>query len=538
MNDIKKTAYFLLSLALWLLLWELAAVRLDEPIFLPRPWNVLEAAGRIVRSETFGTVLSGSLLRIAAGFVVGTLTGVVCAVLSCRSELLAALLRPPLKLIQTVPVASFVILLLLWVDASELSMVIALLIVIPIVFENVSRGLREIDPAMREAASVFQWGVLRRLRYLFLPAAAPYFLAACRAGLGMCWKAGVAAEIIGHARNSVGVQLYNAKLTLDTEALFAWTLLLLLASAVFAYGTLTLLRLLELGLVDPTERYDRRRAAARILGLPAAQKTYVRGTLPAAEKASAAEKLTGSGGQPAPEKQPTPEKQSAAEKLTGSRTQPAPGTVAASVSAITKSYHGKVVVPPVSVEFRVGTVTLLQGPSGCGKTTLLRLLLGLERPDGGSARRAETVGVCFQENRLCEWASAWKNVQLGGTEQSRDEICRALTACGIRETERQPVREFSGGMKRRVALLRALTNPGSLCVLDEPFYGLDEERKTQLAGWVKQKAERSAVVLVTHNASELACFVQEKLPVQLLRWKEAGEISVETELNSDNGIEK
>lgn len=514
MNDIKKTAYFLLSLALWLLLWELAAVRLDEPIFLPRPWNVLEAAGRIVRSETFGTVLSGSLLRIAAGFVVGTLTGVVCAVLSCRSELLAALLRPPLKLIQTVPVASFVILLLLWVDASELSMVIALLIVIPIVFENVSRGLREIDPAMREAASVFQWGALRRLRYLFLPAAAPYFLAACRAGLGMCWKAGVAAEIIGHARNSVGVQLYNAKLTLDTEALFAWTLLLLLASAVFAYGTFTLLRLLELGLVEPTERYDRRRAAARILGLPAAQKTYVRGKLPAAEKASAAEKLTGSGGQPAP------------------------GTVAASVSAITKSYHGKVVVPPVSAEFRVGTVTLLQGPSGCGKTTLLRLLLGLERPDGGSARRAETVGVCFQENRLCEWASAWKNVQLGGSEQSRDEICRALTACGIRETERQPVREFSGGMKRRVALLRALTNPGSLCVLDEPFHGLDEERKTQLAGWVKQKAERSAVVLVTHDASELAYFAQEKLPVQLLRWKEAGEISVETELNSDNGIEK
>ncbi|MDO4317661.1 MAG: ATP-binding cassette domain-containing protein [Lachnospiraceae bacterium] len=515
----KKTIYFLLSLALWLLLWELAAVRMDEPIFLPRPWSVLEAAGRIVRSEAFGTVLSGSLLRIAAGFVLGTAAGVLCAALSSRSELLAALLRPPLKLIKTVPVASFVILLLLWVDASELSMVISLLIVIPIVFENVSKGIGEIDPQMREAAYVFHWKPLQRLRYLVLPAAAPYFLAACRAGLGMCWKAGVAAEIIGHARNSIGIQLYNAKLTLDTEALFAWTLLLLLASAVFAYGTLTLLRFFELCLVDPTERYDKRRAVARILGMPTAAGSLVSRGESAAEAQSVPVEHSVSGKQPVP--QP-----------------PVPGTAAASVSAITKSYYGRIVVPPVSAEFAVGTITILQGPSGCGKTTLLRLLLGLEKPDGGSVRRAETVGVCFQENRLCEWASAWKNVKLGGTGRSREEICRALTACGIRETERQPVREFSGGMKRRVALLRALMNPGSLCVLDEPFHGLDEERKAQLAAWVRQKARAAAVVLVTHDASEIAFFAQENLPMQLLRWNEAGEISVEAELNSDNRNEK
>ncbi len=513
----KKTAYFLLSLVLWLLLWELAAVKLNEPVFLPRPWDVLAAAGRIARSGSFGGILLGSLLRIAGGFLLGTAAGTFCAVLCSRSELLAALLRPPLKLIQTVPVASFVILLLLWVDATELSAVIAFLIVIPIVFENVRKGIEETDPALREAARLFRWNPAQRLRYLVLPAVMPYFFAACRAGLGMCWKAGVAAEIIGHARDSIGVQLYNAKLTLDTEALFAWTLLLLLASAVFSYVMLCLLRFLELLVTDPTERYEKRRAVSRVLGLPSICPDSLIGPAPAGE---------------------TSLREPVGEEVPDALTEPALKTVVAALTEVRKSYHGKTVVPPVSAEFAVGTVTLIQGPSGCGKTTLLRLLLGLEQPDGGSCRRPETVGVCFQENRLCEWTSAWKNVKLGGTARSKEEICRALSQCGIREAKRQPVREFSGGMKRRTALLRALLNPGRLCVLDEPFHGLDEERKAQLAAWVKRKAEQAAVVLVTHDASEVAYFEQSGLPVQKLRWNEAGGIFVETEFNSENREEK
>ena len=491
-QQIKKLAYGIFSVLFWLFLWETAAVRLDEPIFLPRPGAVLETAGSLLKEPKTMQILFGSLLRIAKGFLLGTAAGIVCAALSSCSALFCALLRVPLKLIQTVPVASFVILLLLWVDATELSWVIAFMIVVPLVFENVSRGLREIDPALREASAVFGWKIAKKLRYLLLPAVLPYFLAACRAGLGMCFKAGVAAEIIGHARNSIGVQLYNAKLTLDTQALFAWTLLLLFTSVVFGFVVLLLLRLMKMCLIEPTVFAGGKKAAAKAFH---------------AEDAFLAARGAEQG-------------------------------VVAAVENVTKSYSGKCVVPAVSAEFATGTVTLLQGVSGCGKTTFLRLLLGLEKPDAGNVRRTGAAGVCFQENRLCEWASAWKNVWLGGTKKSREEICCALEACGIDETSRQPVREFSGGMKRRVALLRALLNPGALCILDEPFHGLDEERKAQLAKWIIQKAKSAAVVLVTHDASEEQFFSECGLAIQFLCWEADGALVVKQKINSENREEK
>ena len=142
------------------------------------------------------------------------------------------------------------------------------------------------------------------------------------------------------------------------------------------------------------------------------------------------------------------------------------------------------------------------GASGCGKTTLLRILCGLLPPDSGRIDGAEGAwySAVFQEDRLCENLTAAANIRLvTGNSRSREEIESALAAVGLADCSGKPVREFSGGMKRRTALVRALLAEYSVLVLDEPFKGLDESTREQTAGWCRKMTAGKTVILVTHD---------------------------------------
>ncbi len=175
------------------------------------------------------------------------------------------------------------------------------------------------------------------------------------------------------------------------------------------------------------------------------------------------------------------------------------------VSRLYKSFGDKPVLRDFSAVFPGGALTCLMGPSGCGKTTLLRILMGLEKADAGSVtglpRRLSAV---FQEDRLCEGFSAVSNIRpVTGRSIPAAVIESHLLALGLGGSLSLPVREFSGGMKRRVALARAVLARWELLFLDEPFKGLDEDTRRAAAAYLREHTAGRTVIMVTHDPAEV-----------------------------------
>lgn len=234
-----------LAAAFWLAVWQLAAMALGQEILLVSPVSVFLRLTELVPTGDFWGAVGFSFLRITVGFLLACVLGTGLGALSDRFALARELITPLMSAIKSTPVASFIILVLLWVPSRNLSVVISFLMVTPIVYVNILGGLQHRDPQLAEMARVFQVPAGRRLRYLTLPQVAPFFRSACAAGLGLCWKAGVAAEVIGLPKGSIGERLYQAKIYLDTPDLFAWTAVIILVSLVFER---VFLRLLDAGL--------------------------------------------------------------------------------------------------------------------------------------------------------------------------------------------------------------------------------------------------------------------------------------------------
>lgn len=181
------------------------------------------------------------------------------------------------------------------------------------------------------------------------------------------------------------------------------------------------------------------------------------------------------------------------------------------ISHLSKAYGENKVFSDFSAVFERGKTTCIMAPSGAGKTTLLRILTGLETADAGRIEGMDGLkkSMVFQEDRLCENLSVSANIRLvrqkktwGRDQKEKKEIQEALEAVGLAENGDQQVRELSGGMKRRVALLRALYSDWDILFLDEPFKGLDEETKTQVMCYTKEKCRGKTVIFVTHERSE------------------------------------
>ncbi len=181
-------------------------------------------------------------------------------------------------------------------------------------------------------------------------------------------------------------------------------------------------------------------------------------------------------------------------------------------SDISKSFGDNRVLSGFSHTFRAGSITAVMGASGCGKSTLLSLLMGILKPDSGSVDRPERISAVFQENRLCENLTVSANIRLvTGKRYSCGEIAEELAKIGLAGCENKAVRELSGGMKRRTALLRALLADYDALFLDEPFKGLDAETKRTVMEYCKGKIRGKTVVLVTHDQGECEYMADETI---------------------------
>lgn len=165
--------------------------------------------------------------------------------LAARVALVKELLGIPMAVIKSTPVASFIIIALIWISSKNLSIFISFLMVVPIIYTSTLKGIEEVDKSLLEMAKVFKVNRIKKIRYIYFPEVMPFFISAATVSLGLCWKAGIAAEVIGIPTGSIGERLYQAKIFLSTGELFAWTIVIIFISVIFEKVFLVLFKKLE-----------------------------------------------------------------------------------------------------------------------------------------------------------------------------------------------------------------------------------------------------------------------------------------------------
>lgn len=434
-NKYKKYIGKIFILLFWLGVWQITAMLVNNFLLVVTPLQALRALRTLIVQAEFWKSAVGSLWRIALGFFLGAAFGLLLAAVSDRFRMAEEILRPFMVFCKAVPVAVFAVLLLIWWGSSMLAVAVCFLVVFPNIYLNTLEGLKSADTELLEMAQVFRLPLRTRFFYIYRPALRPFLLSAFQLSLGMCWKSGVAAEVIGTPVHSIGGALYLAKIYLDTADLFAWTAVIILLSVLFEK--------IVFGCVEYFFRWE---PACKRPAMPQKNVTRERRTL--------------------------------------------------CVTDLGKCYHDRWIFRHIDQEFHGGKPYLLDTPSGSGKTTFFRCLSGLVRPEEGTVSGIEAFSVQFQEDRLCEDYSAVKNLEmiLGDSVQARKALERLLP----REALDRPCGELSGGMKRRVSLVRAMEAGAQCILLDEPFTGLDEENRKRAEYYIRDNRHGRILLMATH----------------------------------------
>lgn len=465
----KKPQRNILIAAVWLALWCVLDRVISNEILFVGPAAACRALIRLLGTREFYISIASTLARIAAGFCSGACAGIALAVLSYRFRGIGELLEPFFMILKSTPVVSFVILLLIWAGNANLSLLVCFFVVIPILYLNTRSGLEAVDAKMLELAYVFNIPLPAQIRYIYIPALRPNLSGALSLSLGMSWKSGVAAEVIGQPLHTIGNALYRSKIFFETADVFAWTIVIIIMSWIFERGVMMLL-----------ERRDRGAAHDRAVNAGAVHDRAV--------NAGAVHDRADDAG---------------ASCTSGCADIRIPGTdagAAVSLVKISKSYDKKPVLRGYDVTFESGGAYLLTGPSGSGKTTLIRILLGLETADAGSVLYTPkpSFGAVFQEDRLCEEFSATDNVAMVFRHPDRELIRCELSRILPDDSLDKPVCELSGGMRRRVCIVRACLRPSQFLIMDEPFNGLDAETRRHCIEYIKERQGSRTLLIASH----------------------------------------
>ena len=231
-----------IPLAFWLGVWQLAAFLVDlrtdghGALLLPYPMLVAVRLWALAGQAAFWQSAAVTLGRIFGGCAACAAVGALVAAATSALRGADWVLTPAVKVIRAIPVASFIVLVLLWAPSSGwVPAIVSGLMVLPVLWGNVSRGVAQTDPLLLEAARAYRFGRGKTLRLVYLPSVRPYFVSGCATGLGLAWKAGVAAEVLCQPKLAIGTQLYRAKITLETPDLFAWTAVVIVLSFLLEY---------------------------------------------------------------------------------------------------------------------------------------------------------------------------------------------------------------------------------------------------------------------------------------------------------------
>lgn len=425
--------------AFWLAAWMLVAALVAQPLILPGPGAVVVTLLRLVCDAGTWAILAGSGARILGGLALAAVCGGVLAGVSSRSRAFARLVAPALSFVKATPVACVVVLLLIWLGSARVSIAAVFLMALPGVYFSLAEGLAQVDKPLEQMLRLHGVRGWRLFCAHTWREVLPFVLSCARAVIGMGWKAGVAAELIGMAVGTVGERIYQAKLLIETADLLAWTVLVVAASWACERALVWLLQ------------------ASGPVAWRAAVWTHghgLRGRAGAAGDGAAAELAL----------------------AVGDRAPWAP------------ALDGLVLNVPA------GGRACVMGASGAGKSTLLALAAGECTPCSmvfqdtrlvEDASALDNVLVCADAHVDASSAAALLRLLVPGVD---------VHAC---------VAELSGGQRRRVEVARALLCSGGAVILDEPFTGLDTAARDATAKVVLDLLSGRTLLLATHDATDV-----------------------------------
>lgn len=233
MQNNKKSKIKIWTILFWLLIWQLASMALDRQILLASPLSVGRCLLSLTVTLSFWQSVLFSIERIALGFLCAVVSGMIFSAIAWNIRIVRDILALPVAVLKATPVASFIVLVLIWMPSRNLSVLISFIMAFPIIYTNLLEGFAHLDGKLLEMAKVFRMSYGKKLYYLYFAGLFPYLKSSCAIAIGMCFKAGIAAEIIGIPKESIGEKLYNAKIYLETPELFAWTFVIIVVSVIF-----------------------------------------------------------------------------------------------------------------------------------------------------------------------------------------------------------------------------------------------------------------------------------------------------------------
>lgn len=234
----KKWLSAAVSAVFWIALWQCVHLAVGENILVPSPLSVFIRLTELCTESSFWLSVAVSLLRVLSGLLLGTVLGAVLAVLTAKSSLLRALFSPALHVIKATPVASFIILAILWLSVENVPVFTAMLIVLPTVWANTEKGILSVDKDLLQMGKAFRLSGKDIFFRITVPSVKPFFSAALNSAVGMAWKAGIAAEVICPHGDSIGSALHDSKIYFETVDTFAWTAAVVMLSVLLEKAVL------------------------------------------------------------------------------------------------------------------------------------------------------------------------------------------------------------------------------------------------------------------------------------------------------------
>ena len=447
----KKGLISFISICLLLLFWQLTASYMNQPELIPSVPDLIKALFQLFATDTFYKSIFATVLRGISGILLSLAAAILAAFLFARYELLYELFRPLLTIMRSVPVISFILLALIFLDPEGIPLMIAFLTMFPLLAENLTKGIINLKPGLSLMASQFRISRKNKLIHIYYPQLKPFLFSGLVSAIGFGWRAIIMGEVLSQCAFGIGGEMKRAQLFISVPELIAWTIIAILISFLFDRGINRLLH------IKWNIRFSN----------TTSEKNYTSVIYPI--------------------------------KMTD----------------VTFQYTDIKVLSHFSYTFEPGTIYGIKAPSGSGKTTLLNLLDGTLKPIEGKiiSHREEKFAVVFQEPELLSHLTVLQNscLPLASLYKQSYAEQEALTALRMVEmetfTERYP-NELSYGQQQRVALARALAYPSTVMLLDEPFKGLDKPLAIRIIDRIieRQTEYKRTVIFTSHNQEEIERF--------------------------------
>lgn len=216
---------------------------IDKRLLLPDPVSVFSRVGELIITADFWLIVLNSVKNILFGLILGFVLGTITAILTVNIKAIEIILKPLISIIKITPVASFILLLILWMNRIDVPSFISVLMVFPIVWANVSQGIQSTDKKLKDVSRVFKLSFLKKIIYLYIPSVLPSALAALMSSIGLAWKAGISAEILALPHDTIGYEIFQSKTYLMTLDVFAWTVVVIFLSVFIEKLIISLIRL-------------------------------------------------------------------------------------------------------------------------------------------------------------------------------------------------------------------------------------------------------------------------------------------------------